>query len=108
MNSYDKKYIGESRAKIASQISAYEELVSTARGLSWPKRSQLDSAVEAFECVFFNKMVLALDNYFVHRSRTIEKKDGNPLNEVRVLCNSLMSNGGTVAADKTIKARGRG
>jgi len=103
MNTYDQEYIDECRAKIASQISAYKQLVSTARKLAGPKRSQLDSAVEPFEPVFFNNMVLVLDNYFVHRSRTIEKKDGNPLNEVRVLCSSMMSNGGIVAADKTIK-----
>jgi hypothetical protein len=48
-------------------------------------------------------MVLVLDNYFVHRSRTIEKKDGNPLDEVRVLCNSMMDNSGVMTADKSIK-----
>jgi hypothetical protein len=30
-------------------------------------------------------------------------KDGNPLNEVRVLCNSLMANDGVLAADKRIR-----
>jgi hypothetical protein len=35
-------------------------------------------------------MVLVLDHYFVNRSRTIELKDGNPLNEVRILCDSIM------------------
>jgi hypothetical protein len=44
-----------------------------------------------------------LENYFVHRSRTLEKKDGNPLNEVRVLCTSMMSNDGKLAADKQIR-----
>ena len=48
-------------------------------------------------------MVIVLDGYFMHRSRILEKKDGNPLNEVRVLCTSMMSNGGVMAADKTIK-----
>ena len=48
-------------------------------------------------------MVLALDNHFVHRTRAIEKKDGNPLNEVRMLSNSIMNNGSVMCADKTIK-----
>ena len=32
-----------------------------------------------------------------------EGKDGNPLNEVRMLCNSLVRNEGVLCADKTIK-----
>jgi hypothetical protein len=47
-------------------------------------------------------MVLALDRYFVHRARALEKKDGNPLN-VRILCNSMMNNNNRMCADKTIK-----
>jgi hypothetical protein len=46
----------------------------------------------------------ALDGCFVHRSRTIEGKDGNPLNEVRMLCNSILQHRGVLTADKTIKA----
>ncbi|HEX9124171.1 MAG TPA: hypothetical protein VF984_12595 [Actinomycetota bacterium] len=46
MNTYDKKYIDACRSRIASQISAYRELVSAAGGLSGSKGSQLDSAVE--------------------------------------------------------------
>ena len=102
MTTYDRSYVDDCRSKIASQVSAYRALASTARG-SGAERSELDSALEAFEPVFFNNMVLALDNYFVHRSRTLELKDGNPLNEVRVLCNSMTSNDGIVAADKQIK-----
>lgn len=37
-------------------------------------------------------MVVVLEGCFVHRSRTIEKKDGNPLNEVGMLSNSMMLN----------------
>ena len=33
----------------------------------------------------------------------MEGKDGNPLNEVRVICNSLMQNGGAMSADKVIR-----
>jgi hypothetical protein len=95
VTTYDQSYVDECRSKIASQIAAYRALAATARG----------SALTAFEPVFFNNLVLALDNHFVHRSRTLELKDGNPLNEVRVLCNSLVSNDGIVAADKQIKLK---
>jgi hypothetical protein len=44
-----------------------------------------------------------LDGFFVHRSRTLEGKDGNPLNECRMICTSLLQNHGVLAADKTIK-----
>jgi hypothetical protein len=48
-------------------------------------------------------MVIVLDALFCHRSRTMEGKDGSPLNEVRVLCNSLMFHDGRLRADKSIK-----
>ena len=95
MTTYDRSYVDDCRSKIASQVSAYRALASTARGSG----ADGTTALEAFEPVFFNNLVLALDNYFVHRSRTLELKDGNPLNEVRVLCNSMTSNDGIVAAD---------
>jgi hypothetical protein len=52
--------------------------------------------------LFFNTLVVVFDGGFVHRSRTIEKKDGRPLNEVRMMCNVIMQNGGVLTADKSI------
>jgi hypothetical protein len=43
----------------------------------------------------------------MHRARAVEKKDGNALNEVRILCNSLMKNGGAMAADGARRTAGR-
>ncbi len=49
---------------------------------------------------FFNDQVLVLDHMFVHRLTGIEGKDRNPLNEVRVLCNSLLRNKGIPQIEK--------
>jgi hypothetical protein len=48
-------------------------------------------------------MVLVLENYLVHRLRAKEKKDGNPLNEVRILSTSMTTNNGRMVADKSIR-----
>jgi hypothetical protein len=93
-NSYSKEYVAECRAKVAAQVSAYKKLAKAAKN---------PAAIEQFEPVFFNNMVIVLDTLFVHRARTMEGKDGNPLNEVRMLVNSMMLNGDKVAADTQIK-----
>ena len=98
-NSYSKDYIKASRARVDAQVSAYKSFVKKA------KKSAGDAAVATFEPVFFNNMVLTLDSYFTHRLRTVEGKDGNPLNEVRVLCASLLENDGVMGSDKTIKMK---
>jgi len=46
---------------------------------------------------------VVLDRFFVHRARGTEGKDGNPLNEVRMLCDSILENRGVLSANKTIK-----
>ena len=61
--------------------------------------------MDAFEPVFFNNMVLVLDSFFTHRLRGMEGKDGNPLNEVRVIQISLVENDGRLTVDTTIKLK---
>ncbi|MEA2347644.1 MAG: hypothetical protein QOG62_1431 [Thermoleophilaceae bacterium] len=86
VKSYPKAYVEACREKVDAQIAAYRAA---------PASPEL-------EPLFFNHMVLALDHYFVHRLRGVEKKDGNPLNETRVLCTSLMEHDGVMTADSTI------
>lgn len=100
---YPQTFIDGCRARVDAQISAYQDLVAAAKDLDRTDETPLGAAIATFEPLFFNNMVLVLDNSFLHRSRNMEGKDGNPLNEVRVLCNSLLNNGGVLAADKQIK-----
>jgi len=95
ISSYTQDYIDACRARVESQLAAYRDLVGAAPG----------QAVAAFAPVFFDNMVLVLDSYFLHRLRTKEGKDGNPLNEVRVLCTSMLVNGSVLAADRTIRLK---
>jgi hypothetical protein len=105
VNSYSHDYVDATRAKIDAQLDAYNDLVAAARAAAGARDTKLAAAIAAFEALFFNHMVLALDNYFLHRGRNLEGKDGNPLNEVRVLCNSITNNDATMLKDNTIKMK---
>jgi hypothetical protein len=105
VTSYPQAYVDATRAKIDAQLDAYDTLVAAAREAAGVKDKKLGPALAGFEPLFFNHMLLALDNYFLHRGRNLEGKDGNPLNEVRVLVSSIANNSATMVADKTIKMK---
>ena len=48
-------------------------------------------------------VIVGLEMAFVHRLRGQEGKDGNPLNEVRMITASVLEFGGVMTLDKTIK-----
>ena len=87
MKTYSQGYIDACRARVDAGVRAYRK--QAGKSLS-----------EQFEHRFFNDQVLLLDYMFVHRLTGIEGKDGNPLNEVRVLCNSIRLNKGKLQVDK--------
>lgn len=87
MKTYSQDYIDACRARVSADLRAYRKQVGKA-----PSKE--------FEVRFFNDQVLLLDHMFVHRLPGIEGKDGNPLNEVRVLCNSILLNQGKLQVDK--------
>jgi len=103
VNKYTRKYIDACRSKVDLDVAIYRKMVNAARKKNGTSDTSLNSAIESFEYVFFNNMVLILDALFVHRIRAIEGKDGNPLNEVRILCNSIINNNSILSPDKTIK-----
>jgi hypothetical protein len=102
VNKYEKTYIETCRRQVDAQLAAYDDMVA-ARGNESPHKDKRDAAIAAFEQHFLRHMILALDRYFVHRTRALEKKDGNPLNEVRMLCTSITEGHDTLQADSTIK-----
>ena len=87
MRTYTRDYIDACRARVDADLCAYQKQVGAAPSLE-------------FEARFFNDQVLLLDYMFVHRLAGIEGKDGNPLNEVRVLCNSILLNQGRLQIDR--------
>ncbi len=89
------------RTAVAQQLSAYSELVNAIGSAATDEK--VPAALEGFEPFFFSNMTLVLDRYFVHRLRTVTGKDGNPLNEVEMLCDSLMSNNGILRGNNVIK-----
>jgi hypothetical protein len=100
---YTREEIDQGKAALSHQLAAYKQLVNAVAGATTDK--QLDAAVASFDALFFNNMTLVLDRYFVHRlpGADYEGKDGNPLNEVRIICDSLLNHHGIMRGDKQIK-----
>ena len=90
---YTQEELTSCKVAIGAQLQAYKD-VEAAVG---------EDALAGFEGPFFNHMVLALDRYFVHRVRAVSGKDGNPLNEVELIVDSLMLHGGVLQGSNVIK-----
>jgi hypothetical protein len=86
------------QAAIREQLSVYKKLAGE---ISSDHTSQ--SALAEFEELFFNTMTLMLDRLYIHRLRIVSGKDCNPLNEVELICDSLIDNDGIFRAGNVIK-----
>ena len=89
-SSYSQDYVSACRKRFLSQLKAFDALAKKA-----------DTA--AFAQVFFCDLILALEMSFVHRLRKNEGKDGNRLNEVRMIAASILEHDGVMSEDSTIK-----
>jgi hypothetical protein len=99
--SYTQEEFDQCRAAIDQQLAAYKTLVKAIGSATTD--NNVDSALEAFETLFFNNMTIVLDRFFVHRIRVVSGKDGNPVNEVEMLCESLINNNGVLRGSNVIK-----
>jgi hypothetical protein len=98
---YTQEELDHARTAVKQQLAAYRKLVKSIDGGA--EDPAVASALEAFEPLLCNTMTLMLDRYFVHRLRSVTGKDGNPLNEVELLSDSLMNNGGKLRGINAIK-----
>jgi hypothetical protein len=103
MRNYTREYIDACRSRVDADVSAYRGLVAAVRNQAATDERLVGPAIGTLESTFFNNMVLMLDYFFVHRLRTVEGKDGNPLNEVRVMCNSMLLSNNIMSTDNSIK-----
>jgi hypothetical protein len=94
VSSYPKTFVDGCRSRVEAQLATYDQLLTNVPG---------GEAVAAFERHFFANLVMVLDHSFMHRLRGQEGKDGNPLNEVRMLANSLLEHDGVLTAEKAIR-----
>jgi hypothetical protein len=98
---YTPEELDHAETAIDGQLAAYRNLRAAIDGGT--AAPEVAAALDAFEPLFFNNMTLVLDRYFVHRLRAVAGKDGNPLNEVELLADSLMHNDGVLRANNVIK-----
>jgi hypothetical protein len=97
VKTYQLDYIDSCRAQMEDVLASYAAVVEAASGAT------SRNALAELEPKLLNQLVVALDACFVHRIRAIEGKDGNPLNEVRMLAASILQHSALLTADKTIR-----
>ena len=97
VDKYAIDYVDACRTRFTILVSAFEALSSTVEATDSRQRV----AMAAFEPHVFNNMLVALDAHFVNRTH-LTAKDGNPLDEVRMLVTSIMNNDGVLTGNASI------
>lgn len=100
VSKYQKEYIDDCKTRVNAQLATYKRLIAECKNKEGRNEPSLYIAIDYFEAEFFNNLVILLEAFFVHRLRD---KEGNLLNEVRILANSMITNNNIMLADKTSK-----
>jgi hypothetical protein len=98
---YTQEELDTARTAVDQQLEAYRTLVERVTAATTDEK--VLSVLDDLEAPYFNSLVLVLDRYFVHRLRSVTGKDGNALNEVELLVESLMNNNGIFRGNNVVK-----
>jgi hypothetical protein len=98
--SYTQDELDRARSVLDEQLGAYDRL---AKAVDAGGDDDARAALDAFEPRFFNSLALALDRFFVHRLRSVTGKDGNALNELELIADSLIANEGRLGTNNVIR-----
>jgi hypothetical protein len=93
---YSRQYIDATRARVAEQLATFRRFASVA---TTPDAA---ATITAWSPVYFGSLVVGLDHAFVHRRRDPAQRDGNVLDEVRVLAASIAEHGGVLTLDEHV------
>jgi hypothetical protein len=85
---YTKDELATATKTVNDTVAAYKKL---AKAVEASGDAKAKAALEAFEPVLANDLVLAIDRLFVHRIRNVTGKDNNPLNEVELVTESILA-----------------
>jgi hypothetical protein len=97
---YKPEELERSKSTIGKQLAAYKKL---SKAIADSGDAKAEKAFAAFATTLFDNLLLTLDRPFVHRLRMTTGKDNNPLNEVELLCESLLNNDGVFRTNNVIK-----
>lgn len=92
VKTYEVDYVEQCRARFDALLGAYGTV-----------SAENHAGNQTFEPAFLEILVVALEACFVHRLRGVEGKDGNPLNELRMLSDSILQHEGVLTANPSIK-----
>jgi hypothetical protein len=99
---FSPQELAAARTAVDEQLRAYRALADAVAKVDDPAAT---AALEALEPVLFTGLTVALDRYFVHRIRAVSGKDGNPLNEVELIVESVLAGDGVLRGSTVIKLR---
>src|SRR4051812_33586324 len=102
--SYTPEELHHARTAIGRQLAAYDALVA-AVGDATSEDPKVAAVPAEFDPLPLDNLTLALDRRFVHRLRGVTGKDGNVLNEVELMSESLMNNGGVLRGNNVIRLK---